>query len=145
MSILTVKKDHSWVKWEINEECRKTVEPIAREFGMSIERFLKLFTLDKLPAQLPSRDFSEDQDEDVDLNLNFVALSCSKAWPRIWRAAKVEGLSVEEFLTEAIMDNVRGAEEDMVLSPRTGELIASAFELRDFIIEEEEHPETCED
>jgi hypothetical protein len=35
------------------------------------------------------------------------------------------------------MDDVRACEERFVLSPRTGEPIACAYQLRDFIIDEQ--------
>jgi hypothetical protein len=39
---------------------------------------------------------------------------------------------VTEFLSEAIMDSVRCYEEEMVLSPRTGEVIGDAGDLEKF-------------
>jgi hypothetical protein len=143
MSILRVDRRGSVVYWEVNRECREVVGPVARHFGMSIEAFLEKFSFDRLPGQLPSRDFSEDQDEEID-RVELKSLVSSSLWPRIVRAAKAEGMTVEEFLTEAIMDDVRACEEEMILSPTTGEPIARAFEVRDFIVEEE-HKETCEE
>jgi hypothetical protein len=144
MSTLTVRTKHFRVKWKLDAECLRTVGPIAREFGMSVERFLTLFTMEKLPAQLPNRDFAEEQDQDINLQLDLPSLARSEAWPRLERAAKSEGMTVEEFLTEAILEDVRAAEEEMILSPKTGQTIAYGFEIRNFIVEEN-HWETCED
>jgi hypothetical protein len=64
------------------------IEPIAGEFDMSVERFLEKFSFDRLPAQLPTRDFCDDHDEELDLNLDISSLSRSREWSRILRAAK---------------------------------------------------------
>jgi hypothetical protein len=144
MSIFTVKRNGSAVTWNIDRACREVVAPIAREFGMSLEAFLEKFSFERLPGQLPNRDFAEDRDENVELKVDLNALSRSEIWPRLVRAAASEEMTVEEFLSEAIMDDVRACEEGMILSPKTGKPIASAFELRDFIVEEQ-HKETCED
>ena len=120
------------VKWNLNSECREAVAPIAAQFGMPIERFLQLYTLRKLPGQLPRRDFSQEQDRHVDHGFDFESLKKSGAWKRIERAANFLGESVTEFLSEAIMDSVRCSEEEMVLSPRTGEVIGDAGDLDKF-------------
>jgi hypothetical protein len=125
------------VEWNLNSECREAVAPIAAQFGMPIERFLQLYTLRKLPGQLPRRDFSQEQDHHVDHGFDFESLKKSTAWKRIERAAKHAagrqgGESVTEFLSEAIMDLVRCYEEEMILSPRTGEVIGDAGELAKF-------------
>ena len=100
------------------------IKSVAGEFGMSVEQFVRQ-SKEKLPGQLPSRSFYEGQDSDVDLclDLNANARRNSPAWKRIKRAAKFTGQTVREFLTSAIMEEVRLYEGDMILSPRTGKPI----------------------
>jgi len=51
---------------------------------------------------------------------------------RIKRAARFNGESVKEFVTFAIMETVRGCEEVMVLSPRTGKPICHDWDIDDW-------------
>ena len=78
---------------------------------------------------MPSRQFYEQQDDCVDPCLDMNAVRKSPAWKRIKRAAKFAGLTVREFVTHAIMENVRTYEDDMILSPRTGETICDRMAL----------------
>jgi hypothetical protein len=107
------------------------IEPIANEFEMSVDRFLRVYKLNRLPGQLPDRNFSEDQDQDggVDLGLELAGMRKSPAWKRIKRAADSSGQTVKEFVTESIMDHVRCEEETMILSPRTGKPICDRWAL----------------
>src|SRR5947207_5101472 len=98
------------------------IKAVAGEFGMTVEQFVRQ-SREKLPGQLPSSSFCEEQDSCVDLCLDLNAIRKSPAWKRIRRAAKFAGQTVREFLTHSIMENVRTYEDDMVLSPRTGEPI----------------------
>jgi hypothetical protein len=113
------------------------LKTVADEFGMSVEQFLQTCRrrgLRKLPGQLPNRMFCEDQDRDISLNLD-EALKESPAWKRIKRAARFQGQgqTPEEFVTHSILEMVRTLEEDMVLSPRTGEPICDKAELEEFV------------
>ena len=111
------------------------IKLVASEFGMSVEQFLQTCRrrgLRKLPGQLPNRMFCEDQDRDISLNLD-EALRESSAWKRIKRAARFQGQTPEEFVTHSILEMVRTLEEDMVLSPRTGEPICDKAELEEFV------------
>jgi hypothetical protein len=140
-TLIVETKSGLLVEWNLNLGCRQAVAPIAAQFGMPIERFLQLYTLRKLPGQLPRRDFSQEQDHQVDHGFDFESLKKSAAWKRIERAANFRCESVTEFLSEAIMDSVRCHEEEMILSPRTGEVIGDAGVLdkfEEFIDEETE-------
>src|SRR4029077_11303077 len=130
MKTFTAKTNVPLVEWNLDP----ALTPIAAEFAMSVERFLELHTQGRLPGQLPNRRFNEDQDRDIDLGLGLDALKNSSAGKRIERAAKMAGLSVSEFLTDAIMDRVRCEEQEMVLSPRTGEFIGR--DINDFMVRE---------
>jgi hypothetical protein len=128
-------------KMNMNKTNLKTV---ANEFGMSVEKFLQFYRQNpggglpgKLPGQLPGRSFSEEQDRDIDLGLNFDALRKSSAWRRIKRAARFGGQTAKEFVTHSIMEMVRTSEDDMVLSPRTGEPICDILELEEFVMKSE--------
>jgi hypothetical protein len=131
MKTFTAKTKLRLVEWNLDP----ALTPIAAEFGMSVERFLELYTQRRLPGQLPNRKFNEDQDHDIDLGLGLDALKNPSAGNRIERAAKMADISVSEFLTDAIMDRVRCEEEEMVLSPRTGEFIGR--DIDDFMVREE--------
>src|SRR5438477_11566885 len=100
------------------------IKMVAGEFGMSVEQFMRQSRA-RLPGQLPNQSFYERQDSGVDLclDLNAKAIRKSPAWKRIKRAAKFSGQTVRQFLTNSIMENVRVYENDMVLSPRTGQPI----------------------
>ena len=110
---------------------------VAKEFGLSAERFLQLYRqnpgLSRLPGQLPRREFSEDQDHDIDLGLNLDALRKSCAWKRIKRAACFQGQCPAEFVTRSILEIIRTLEADMILTPRTGEAICDIAELEQFV------------
>lgn len=123
------------IEWNLNSKCRKVVKPIADEFGMAIERFLTLYSLHRLPGQLPSRAFCEEQDRacDIEIKFDLDQLKKSPVWKRIKRAAQLSGQSVSEFIQEALMETVRSCEEDVILSPRTGKIIGDDHELFQFI------------
>jgi hypothetical protein len=105
------------------------IQAIADEFGMSAERFLHLFNHNRLPGQLPSRVFSEDQDSDIDLSLDLAGIKKSSVWERLERAARFSGETAEEFVSSTIMEAIRATEETMVFSPRTGKPVCSRWDL----------------
>lgn len=128
-------KDGGLIEWNLNSKCRKVVKPIADEFGMAVERFLTLYSLHRLPGQLPSRAFCEEQDraDNIEVKFDLDALKKSPAWKRIKRAAQLSGQSVTDFIQEALMDTVRCCEENVILSPRTGKIIGDDLQLLKFI------------
>jgi hypothetical protein len=106
------------------------IKSIANEFGMSVEQFKQaLKHRRRLPGQLPSRSFFEDQDSEIDLGLDLKPLKKSPAWNRIKRAAKFQRVTVKEFVTHSILEMARTLEEDMILSPRTGKPICDIARL----------------
>jgi hypothetical protein len=109
----------------------KSIEPIAKEFGMDVDRFLRLYNLNRLPGQLPNRGFSQDQDSEINLDINLDGTKKSPAWKRIKRAADFSGQTVSEFVTTTIMEAVRAEEEIMILSPRTGKPICDRWLIDD--------------
>ena len=108
------------------------IKTVANEFGMPVEKFVELYRRKRLPGQLPSRTFYEQLDNEIDLGVKLDAVRKSPAWQRIQRAARFSGQSVKEFVTFAIMEMVRGSEETMVLSPRTGEPICRDWDIDDW-------------
>ena len=112
------------------------IKTVANEFGMPVEKFVELYRQKRLPGQLPSRRFYEQQDGEIDLGVSLDAIKKSPAWQRIKRAAGFSGESVRDFVTEAIMETVRGCEEGMVLSPRTGQPICRDWDIDDWTGEE---------
>ena len=144
--ILSVEGEYFRAKWAINDESRQVLQPIANEFGLSIESFLKAYTFRKLPGQLPNTEFAEEQDATIDLGLDLKSLRRSDAWKRISRAARfTEAESVKQFLTDAVMDLVRVCEENMVMSPRTGKPIAHEAAVDRFRIFAEYFPKDLND
>jgi hypothetical protein len=67
------------------------IKTVANEFGMPVEKFTELYRRKKLPGQLPSRKFYEEQDSEIDLGVNLDAVRKSPAWQRIERAARFNG------------------------------------------------------
>ena len=121
--------------WDLLVDMKNTiVKKAADEFGMSVDQFLKLFRLRKLPGQLPSRSFFDAQDSEIDLDLKFNArtMRSSPAWKRIKRMARFNDQTVRGFVTYAIMEAVRGSEEVAILSPRTGEPICRDWDIEDW-------------
>jgi hypothetical protein len=136
-NIFTVETQNGLVEWKLDAECRRVVQPIADEFGMGVEQFLTLYTRHRLPAQLV-RGNPVDENE---LPAGFSVTACEDPliWNRARRCAQFAGQSVKEFVWQSIASGVNCAEEDMVLSPKTGNLIGHDCELETFIVRRELH------
>jgi hypothetical protein len=139
VNTFTVELENGRVEWNLDSECQKVVTPIATEFGMSVERFLTLYTRDRLPAQLV-RGNGPDEDR---APAGFSVRQCKDASirDRIRRAAQFAGFrSVKEFVWRSVMTSVNCCEDGMVLSPKTGRPVADALLLHRFIVSREHHP-----
>ncbi len=135
-NIFTVEKENGVVEWNLNSECRRVVQRIANEFGMSIEQFLTLYTRGRLPAQLVRGDEIDQENPPP----GFAVIACEDRliWNRIRRAARFMGTSVREDVWQSIASLVNDAEEHMLLSPKTGEPI-DVRDLEGFVIRRELH------
>jgi hypothetical protein len=113
------------------------VKSIANEFGVSVEKFLYLYTTRRLPGQISAvggHRFYEDQDaSEIGIDFDLARLKESWAWKRIERAARFAEQTVNEFLTSSIMETVRCLEDDMILSPKTGEPVCADYDLDEFL------------
>ena len=122
MKLKVKKPSGATVTWNINARCRKKLEPVVAEFGLSVEHFLKRFSLGRLPRQL-SRPISASR---IKLPRGTkVKFECSDkdVAARIERAAAFDGIGVEEFLYHTILDTIGCIEEEMIISPTTGQPI----------------------
>jgi hypothetical protein len=137
MNVFTVETKNGFTKWNLDSKCKREVQPIADEFGMGIEKFLFLYTLRRLPGQLVRHN---DVDEE-NTPRGFAVTACEDpaTWDRVKRAAKCDGLSIEEFVWQAVAGSVNCTEADVLLSPSTGDAITTNCRLEEFIVGIERH------
>jgi hypothetical protein len=116
------------------------VKTIADEFGVSVKKFLYLYKTQQLPGQIfpvHGRRFYEDQDaSEVEIDFDLALLKKSWAWKRIERAARFQEETVNEFITNSLMETVRCLEDEMILSPKTGEPVCAYRDLDEFLGEQ---------
>ena len=114
---LKIEKKGFTVVWNLNAQCRRVVEPIAAEFGMTLEQFLKRHSANSLPAQITP------QDEYKFKKRTSAQFACDDQglMSRIQRAATFRETSLSEYIMEAIVSFVNCDEEEMIISPKTGE------------------------
>ena len=117
--------------WKVNAKCRRIAEPIAAEFGMTVEQFLTRWSQNRLPGQLerPSPDVESGVEPPAEFKIR---CTDSKLRAKIQRAAGACGETFESFIFYAVMDSVRCSEDDMILSPTTGRVIGDEADLWDF-------------
>jgi hypothetical protein len=106
------------------------IQAVANEFGMPVEKFVELYRRRRLPGQLPHGSVCMEQDSEIDLGIKLPVMK-GDAWKRIRRVTRLTGETVQEFVTSAIMSTVRGCEEIMITSPRTGEALCRSWDLDD--------------
>jgi hypothetical protein len=137
MNVFTVETKNGFTRWNLNPECEREIQPIADEFGMGIKRFLVLYTRDALPGQLVRR--NDVDEEKVPRGFSVSACADAATWDRVKRAAKHDGISIKDFVWQAIASSVNCAEGDMILNPSTGDSISASCLIEQFIIESEHH------
>ena len=137
MNVFTVETKNGFTRWNLNPECEREIQPIADEFGMSLKRFLYLYTRDALPGQLVRR--NDVDEENTPLGFDVSACADPATWDRVKRAAKHDELSVKDFVWRAIASSVNCSEHDMVLNPATGIPISASCLIEQFIVESERH------
>lgn len=115
---LKVERKYVTVVWNVNAECRRVVGPMAKEFGMSVEEFLTRQSKCTLPAQTQKRERGYRFKKGT--KTTFVCED-PEIMRRIERAAFAEEESVLAFVMGAIMSHVECLEEDMIVSPKTGQ------------------------
>ena len=122
MNTFTVETRNGFTKWNVSPECEREIQPIADQFGLELKKFLYLYTNHSLPGQLPR---GNDVDEE-NTPPGFSVSPCADpaTWDRVKRAAKHDGLSIKAFVWRAIASSVDCVEEDMILSPTTGDPIS---------------------
>src|SRR5436309_3553165 len=106
------------------------IKTVANEFGMPVEKFVELYRSRRLPGQLPHGSTCMEQDGEIDLGIKLPVLK-GDGWKRIRRVTHLTGETVREFVTNAIMEAVRGCEETMITSARTGEALCWSWDLDD--------------
>jgi hypothetical protein len=132
---LVVETRNGQVEWNLNSECRKVLIPIADEFGLSMLQFLKRYSHRRLPAQSVRR--SRLFEESAPAGFGVKLCQEPSIQQRIRRAARFAGFSVKDFVWRALASSVNCCEEDMILSPKTGQPLASDVELESFMVTRE--------
>lgn len=132
-----VKSRHVTRVWDLNSKLRAILAPIAAEFGWTVEVLLTRYSRGRtsMPGQIPFRPFDDGDERPIPEGFTIEAFAASnpEIWERIKRAAEFyEEESSERFIWKTVWDAVRCAEDDMILSPRTGQLIGDALEIGDF-------------
>jgi hypothetical protein len=135
MNVFTVKTKHGVTQWNLSPECKREIQPIADEFGMGIKRFLFLYTKDALPGQLVRR--NDVDEENAPLGFSVSACADPTTWARVKRVAKHDGVSIKDYVWQAIASSANCCEADMILSPATGEPISSDCLIERFILASE--------
>lgn len=124
--------------WNLNAEFRELLEPIAAEFRWTVEDFLTRYSQGTLPGQIPKSFFDREEDglpEPEELTVEFT--SDPEVWERIRRAAKVCGETPRDFIWKTVWDSVRSAEDDMIISPGSGQIIGDELDIHEFLISRE--------
>jgi len=135
MDSFVVETKNGQVQWNLDSECRKVVIPIADEFGMSALQFLELYSRHRLPAQSVRRD--RLYEERAPAGFGVALCEEPSIQHRIRRAARCAGFSVKDFVWRALAGSVNCCEDDMRLSPKTGQPIANDVELESFMMKRE--------
>jgi hypothetical protein len=130
-----VETKNGQVEWNLDSECRRIVIRIAREFGMSAEQFLELYSRHRLPAQLVPRDRLSEEKAPA----GFAVRLCDDRLiqKRIRRAARFAGFNVKDFVWRALAGCVNCCEDDMILNPKNGQPVANDVQLESFIVKHE--------
>ena len=139
-----VELRNGYVIWDVNENCKKAVKPVADQFGISVEEFLKRKTLGRLPGQITCRRKAHDAPR------GFGVTPCNdrQLWTRIERAAafgaRYRGVpskdKTQAFVWDSIMGWVDACEDDMILHPLTGRPIGDELEIERFRVAFELRP-----
>jgi hypothetical protein len=133
--VFEVKTRNGFVRWKLTPECEREIGPIADHFGLGLKKFLYLFTLGTLPGQLPTG--NPVNEENAPPGFSVSACADPALWARVERVAKHDGRSIEDFVWQAIASSVNCSEEEMVLSPKTGDSISGDCLVQQFIWEVE--------
>jgi hypothetical protein len=131
MNTFTVETRNGFTKWNVSPECEREIQPIADEFGMELKKFLYLYTHGTLPGQLPTGNPVDEKNAPPGFSVS--ACADPALWARVDRVAKHDGRSIKDFVWQAIASSVNCAEEEMVLSPKTGDSISGDCLVQQFI------------
>lgn len=127
---LRVKLVNGYQDWNLNDECRRTVRPIAKAFGVSMEEFLRLYSRNELPNQQNGDRALEKCRVPRGFLVNLG--NNSRLSARLERAAKFGERSINQFVWGAIAGSIDCHEEDMIFDPKTGEPIGDGCGLSKF-------------
>ena len=136
MDSFVVETKNGKVEWKLHSESRKVVIPIADEFGMSALQFLELYSRHRLPAQSVRGDRLHE--ERAPAGFGVTLCEDPPFRKRIRRAARFAGFSVKDFVWRGLAGSVNCCEDDMILSPKTGQLLANDIELESFMVKQDE-------
>ena len=130
-----VETKNGQVEWNLDSECRKVLNPIADEFGLPVLQFLKRYSHRRLPAQSVRRDRLYEERAPAGFGVTLCEEPSIRQ--RIRRAAQFAGFNVKDFVWRALASSVNCCEDDMILSPKTGQPLASDVELESFMVKRE--------
>jgi hypothetical protein len=137
----TVEDKHGRTEWNLNSKALKVIKPLAKEFGMSVEKFLYLHTLQRLPGQLPrGAAMSRLMTDLAPAGFAVTLPDDPEIQKRIRRAAKFDGRTVKDYVWNCLSTSVDCLEDELLLSPRTGRPIAECIDLHGFIAKERQGP-----
>lgn len=115
---LKVKLKNGFDLYRVDSKCRKTCGPVAKKFGLTVERFLAKLSRHTLPGQLPQGSRFEEEvtspPEGFRISLGHDEGLCQ----RVVRAAQFTEQSVDEFVWKTLAGSVSLYEEDMILDPK---------------------------
>ncbi|HEY2711086.1 MAG TPA: hypothetical protein VGI60_01120 [Chthoniobacterales bacterium] len=125
------------IVWNLNHEFREMLKPMAASFGWSVEDFLRRYSRNELPAQVPWHT-DDDDDDQPKTPKGFTAAafmsSDREMWERIKRAAVLDNKAPADYIWDCIVAAVCSDEESMVLAP-DGRVIGDQFYIRKFEIQ----------
>lgn len=116
-NLFRVEQANGYAVWNLNAEFRKILKPIADEFGVSIEEFLRLYSRGELPNQPENEPHLEHVP--IPAGFAFEPGDDSDITARILRAAEFSGRTVAELVWDAVSGFVACCEDDMIFSPKT--------------------------
>jgi hypothetical protein len=136
-----VEFENGRIEWKLNSKSLKVIRPLAQEFGLSVEKFLYLHTLGRLPAQLPRGNNLETAIAPAGFEVTLP--KDPEMQKRIRRAARFGGHKSAKDFTWCMMSGwVDTLEEDMILSPKTGQPIGDELDdLEKFVAKHEYWPD----
>jgi len=111
-----IELENGYQVWNLTAGFRRTLQPIAAAFSVSVEEFLRLYSR----AELPGQEMRQPNLERLPIPAGF-ALNAGNnpdLTARIARAAAFSGRTVQALAWDAVSGFVTCCEDDMIFDPR---------------------------